>query len=438
MLIWELLVVVLLILLNGFFAMSELAVISARRVRLQQMAEAGHRGARAALRLHDDPSRFLSTVQIGISLVGILAGAYGGATLSEPLADSLRSLPALARYADAIAIAVVVAGITYLSLIAGELVPKRLALANAERIAAFVARPMGLLAKAAAPLVWFLGVSIDIVLKLLGLERQKRAGVTEDEIRSLIAEGTRSGVFLPAEQEMLEGVLRLADRSVRSIMTPRPDVTWLDIEDSPDEIRRKLEDSGHSRLPVSRGELDEVLGIVQTKDLLDQSLNGRPLRLSDCLQKPLIVHDGTPILRLLELFRQTGVHMGIVVDEYGSVEGLATATDILEKIAGALPERGQEEEADMTPREDGSWLVDGMMPIDEVEDRLGLRGIKGDGDFHTLAGFVLSQLGHVPKPGERFAWRGTRFEVVDMDGRRIDKILIAMPGTGEEGSPPTR
>jgi putative hemolysin len=189
---------------------------------------------------------------------------------------------------------------------------------------------------------------------------------------------------------------------------------------------------------VSRGELDEVLGIVQTKDLLDQSLNGRPLRLSDCLQKPLIVHDGTPILRLLELFRQTGVHMGIVVDEYGSVEGLATATDILEKIAGALPERGQEEEADMTPREDGSWLVDGMMPIDEVEDRLGLRGIKGDVDFHTIAGFVLSQLGHVPKPGERFAWRGTRFEVVDMDGRRIDKILIAMPGTGEEGSPPTR
>ena len=432
MFILQLSIIVLLILLNGFFAMSELAVVSSRRARLQQRAEAGHRGARTALGLHDDPSKFLSTVQVGITLVGIFAGAYGGATLAPYLANFLKQFPALGPYADAVSLALVVTGITYLSLIVGELVPKRLALANPERIAVFVAPPMSLLSRIGAPIVWFLGVSTELTLRLFGVQQVKRASVTEEEVKSMIAEGTRSGVFEPAEKEMLEGVLRLADRSVRSIMTPRPGVVWLDVEDDQEEIRRTITESGHSRFPVSRGDLDEIVGVVQAKDILDRALTGQPFDLSASLQKPMIVHDGTSVIRLIELFRQSGVHIGIVVDEYGSVEGLVTATDVLETVAGDLPERGEEEEIAIIPREDGSWLVEGMIPIDELEDRLGIRGMKGDRDFHTLAGFVLSQLGHVPKPSEAFTWHGARFEVVDMDGRRIDKVLIVPPSAAPD------
>jgi putative hemolysin len=433
MLAWELIVVVLLILLNGFFAMSELAVVSARRARLQQMADEGHRGARAAVRLVEDPSKFLSTVQVGITLIGILAGAYGGATFAGYLAVELREFPPIEPYADGISIAVVVVSITYLSLIIGELVPKRIALVNAERIAAMVARPMGIVATMGAPLVWLLGVSTNLVLRLLRLDKVKQAEVTEEEVKSMIAEGARTGVFDPAEREMLEGVLRLADRSVRTIMTPRPDVVWLDIDDTPEAIRREITASGRSRFPVSRGDLDEIVGIVHSKDLLDLLLTGKPLDLQACLHKPLIIHDGTPVLRVLELFKQAGLHVAIVVDEYGSIEGIATVTDILETIAGDFPDEGEEDDVGAIKREDGSWLVDGMLPIDEVEHRLGLRGLLGDRDFHTLAGFVLAELGHVPRAGEHFVWQGSRFEVMDMDGRRVDKVLITLPAVvGDE------
>jgi putative hemolysin len=434
MFIWELVIVVLLIMLNGFFAMSELAVVSARRARLQQMAETGHRGARAAVRLVEDPSRFLSTVQVGITLVGIFAGAYGGATLAGYLAEYLRTIAVLAQYADGLSIALVVMFITYLSLIIGELVPKRIAMINAERIAAAVARPMGMLSTIGAPLVWFLGVSTDLVLSLLGLRHLKQSEVTEEEVKTMIAEGTRSGVFDPAEKEMLEGVLRLADRGVRTIMVPRHDVIWLDIDDSPDIIRQEIVSSGRSRFPVCRGELDEIVGVVHTKDLLDHVLQGKAFDLTACLKKPLIVHDGTPVLRLLELFKQTGTPIAVVVDEYGSIEGIATVTDILETIAGEFPDPGEAEAGDAVRREDGSWLIDGMMPIDEVEDRLSLRGMRGDGDYHTLAGFVLSKLGHVPRDGDHFTWSNYRFEVVDMDGRRIDKVLINPPPSSDDES----
>jgi putative hemolysin len=354
MLAWELIVVVLLILLNGFFAMSELAVVSARRARLQQMADEGHRGARAAVRLVEDPSKFLSTVQVGITLIGILAGAYGGATFAGYLAVELRRFPAIEPYADGISIAVVVVSITYLSLIIGELVPKRIALVNAERIAAMVARPMGIIATMGAPLVWLLGVSTNLVLRLLRLDKVKQAEVTEEEVKSMIAEGARTGVFDPAEREMLEGVLRLADRSVRTIMTPRPDVVWLDIDDKPEDICREITASGRSRFPVSRGDLDEIVGIVHSKDLLDLLLTGKPLDLQVCLHKPLIIHDGTPVLRVLELFKQAGLHMAIVVDEYGSIEGIATVTDILETIAGDFPMRER-----TTPAPSGARTVPG-------------------------------------------------------------------------------
>jgi putative hemolysin len=433
---WELIVVVLLIVLNGFFAMSELAVVSARRARLQQMADEGNRGARAAVRLVEDPSKFLSTVQVGITLIGILAGAYGGATLAEYLAVELREIPAIAPYADGVSFAVVVVAITYLSLIIGELVPKRIALVNAERIASFVARPMGVIATIGAPLVWLLGVSTNLVLRLLRLNQVRQSEVTEEEVKSMIAEGARTGVFDPAEREMIEGVLRLADRSVRTIMTPRPDVHWLDIGDDNETIRKEIAESGRSRFPVSRGDLDEIVGIVHSKDLLDLVLTDRPLDLQACVIKPLIIHDGTPVLRVLELFKQTGLHMAIIVDEYGSVEGIATANDILETIAGEFPDAG-EDDAGAVRREDGSWLVDGMLPVDEVEHRLGLRGLRGDRDFHTLAGFIMSELGHVPKAGEHFMWQGSRFEVIDMDGRRVDKVLVALPASGDAEDDPS-
>jgi putative hemolysin len=339
----------------------------------------------------------------------------------------------LATYADSIAIAAVVIGITYLSLIIGELVPKRFALANAERIAIAVARPMAFLARAAGPVVWFLGFSTNLVMKILGLSSIKENTVTEEEVKTMIAEGTESGVFAPAERELIEGVLRLADRTVRGIMTPRPDVVWLDVEDPPETAIREIRDGGHSRLPVCRGDLDEVLGVVHTKALLDAALAGRTLDLRAAATKPLIVHDGTPVLRLLELFRQSGVHMAIVVDEYGSVEGLATVTDILEAIAGELPELGREDDPGVIRRDDGTYLVDGMLPIDEVEARLGLRNMREeDEDFHTLAGFILRRLGRVPKPADAFHWEEVRFEVVDMDGRRVDKVLITPAPPPEE------
>ncbi|NYZ15355.1 HlyC/CorC family transporter [Azospirillum sp. RWY-5-1] len=427
--LWEILIIVFLILLNAFFAMSEMALVSSRRARLQQLAEArGGKGARAALALSEDPSNFLSTVQVGITLIGIIAGAYGGATIAERLGVTLDEVAWIAPYGGQVAFVLVVAAITYLSLIVGELVPKRLALANPERISATVAAPMSVLSRAAAPLVWLLGVSTEGMLKLLGLSGIRDQTVTEEEVKTLIAEGTQSGVFEPAERQMIEGVLRLSDRSVRSIMTPRPDVVWLDLDDPQETIAREIRESGYSRFPACRGDLDEVQGIVATKALLDQALHGRPFDLRAVVVDALIVHDGTPVMRLLELFKQATVHMAVVVDEYGSVEGIVTVTDILEAIAGEMPDQGDEEQG-IVRREDGSWLVDGMTPVDDVEAAIDLPALRvDDGDYHTIAGFVLDKLGHVPTASEYVDWEGFRFEVVDMDGRRIDKILIQKAG----------
>ena len=432
--IWEVLVIILLILLNAFFAMSEMALVSSRRARLQQMAEEKRsKGARAALELSENPGNFLSTVQVGITLIGIVAGAYGGATLAERLGLILDAeVSWIAPYGQQVAFAIVVALITYFSLIVGELVPKRMALVNAERIAATVAGPMGVLSRVAMPLVWLLGVSTGGLMKLLRLPTAREQTVTEEEVKSLIKEGTQTGVFEPAERKMIEGVFRLSDRTARSIMTPRPDLVWLDLDDPSDVIAREIQASGYSRFLVCRGDVDEVQGIVSSKALLDQALQGQPFNLRAAMVKPLVVHDGTPVLRLLELFKQATVHMAVVVDEYGSVEGIATVTDIMEAIAGEMPEPGQDSDS-AVQREDGSWLVDGMTPIEEVEVLVGVKGLKGEGDFHTIAGFMLDHLGHVPTAAEHFHWGGMRFEVVDMDGRRIDKVLIQQNSEVSEG-----
>ncbi len=430
--VWQLLVIAFLILLNGFFAMSELAVVSSRRARLEQMADEKVRGARAALKLLEDPTRFLSAVQAGITLIGVFAGAYSGATLADPLSQRLTGL---GSYAYPVALAIVVVGITYLSLVVGELVPKRIAFNNPERVAAAIAPVMARLAIAGAPLVFFLRVSTDGLMRLMRMAEPPERQVTEEEVKRLIAEGARTGVFNVAERDMIDGVLRLADRSVRSIMTPRVEVVWIDLDDPTETIRREIAESGHSRYPAGRKGLDELAGIVHTKFLLDQIARTGRFDVAASLRQPLIVHEATPVLRLLEMFRQSPVHVAVVVDEYGALEGIVTPTDILTAIAGELPEDMTDlEEAAAVRRDDGSWLMDGMLGIHEVERLLERKDMRGDEDFETLAGFVLARLARIPQTGDHFDWDGLRFEIVDMDGRRIDRVLVAPVATAETAS----
>jgi putative hemolysin len=423
--IWqEILIILLLILLNAFFALSEIAVVSSRRARLQQYALDGRRGAATALRLADDPTGFLSSVQVGITLIAILAGAYGEAALAEPLRQVLADVPLFAPYAGSVSSAIIIVSLTFVSLIIGELVPKRLALRNPERLACIVAPPMMLLSKIAHPVIWFLRQVTELALRLFTAPPVEDPRMTEEEVKTLIAEGTEAGVFEPAEKEMLEGVLRVADRSVRSIMTPRPDVVWLDLNDSVEETYDTIAGSGHSRFPVARHDVDNIIGIVHSKDLLGLTRKGGQIDLKSVARDPIYVHEGTPILKLLESFRASTVHMAVVLDEHGTIQGIVTPTDILVAIAGDLPEREGEDEPNAIMRADGSWLLDGQMPIYEVERTLEIRGLSAhEHEYTTLAGFVLTQLGHIPVPGEVFDWNDWRFEVVDLDGRRIDKVL---------------
>ncbi len=423
MVLIELLVVVGLTLVNGVLAMSELAIVSARKARLEALAAAGSRGARAALKLAEDPTAFLSTVQMGITLVGIVAGAFSGATLGNRLGQWLNAFPFIAPHGATIAFVTVVVLITYLSLVVGELVPKRMALGNPEAIAVAVARPMQGLARAGAPVIWLLKLSTNGVLRLLGVRAERDETVSEEEVRALISEGTEAGVFEPEEKAMIEGVLRLADRSARVIMTPRTEVVWADRAAGIEKIAETISRSHHSRVLVCDGSIDRPVGVLATRDLLELALKGAEIDLDSFLTPPLVVTDWTPVLRLIELFRREGVHFAVVVDEYGSTQGIVTPADVLETIAGDLPERGEEDELTLVYRADGSCLIDAMMPIDEVEDRLGLKGLAGDG-YATLAGFVIDRLGHLPQVGERVLVASHWFEVIDLDGRRVDKILV--------------
>ncbi len=421
--VWfEILIVILLILLNGFFAMSELAIVSARRARLKPLADEGHRGARKALELADDPTQFLSTVQIGITLVGIVAGAYSGATLSAPLARLIETWPLVAPYAYPVAVTLVVASITYLSLVAGELVPKRIAMNHAESIAIRVSPVMALIARIGAPLVFILRVSTNAILTLIGLGRDREQTVTEEEVKSMVAEGAETGVFAEAERHMIDRVLHLADYSIRSIMTPRPDVDWIDLADPEPAIRQQIGESRHTRLLLCRGGVDEIVGIAHAKDLLRQLAGGAKLDPIAVATPPLILHETTTILRLVELFRGSTSRMAVVLDEYGSVEGIVTPSDIFTAIAGEMAEEAAEEST-ITRRADGTWLIDGRTRLLDVERRLETAGFV-HADYATIAGLVLHRLGRVPKAGESIDFNGFRIEVVDLDGRRIDKVLV--------------
>lgn len=421
---FNILFIILLIIANGIFAMSEIAVVSARKARLQQMANEGNAKARAALELASSPNRLLSTVQIGITLIGILAGVLGGATIAEELAGRLVTIPLFEPYAEVIALSAVVLGITYLSLVIGELVPKRLALHNPERIACAIAAPMRSISVIASPAVHLLSVSTDAVLRILGIRAVAEPTVTEEEIKILIEQGTKAGAFEEAERYMVERVFRLADRRVGELMTPRTEIIWLDIEDSSLEVRRKIAESGHSRFPVCQGSLDNILGVVKVKYLLGRDLAGKPADLKASLRRPLFVPESTHALKVLELFKQSGTHISLVVDEYGSIQGLITLNDILEEVVGDIPTVEELAQPRAVQREDGSWLLDGMLSVDEFKEIFRKRKLPGEGSYQTLAGFVLMQMGRIPSVGNHFEWGGLRFEVVDMDGNRVDKVLV--------------
>ncbi|MGB3518796.1 MAG: hemolysin family protein, partial [Elainellaceae cyanobacterium] len=425
----ELLIILVLVLANGLFAMSEIAVVSSRKARLQEMSDKGDLKARAALELANSPNRFLSTVQVGITLIGILAGAFGGATLSQSLAVYLKRVPIalIAESSDAIALVVVVLSITYLSLILGELVPKRLALNHPEKIAASVAVPMRFLSVMTAPVVHLLTTSTEWVLKVLGIEANPNEPlVTEDEIKVLIRQGTEAGMFEMAEQDMLERVFRLSDQTVSALMTPRPDILWLDLNDTIDMNRQKLIRSNHTRFPVCQNSLDNMLGVVSVTDVLARSLTEQAIDFTALLQQPLFIPENTRALKVLEFFKQSGTHIALVVDEYGVIQGLVTLNDVMEVIIGDIPFSDQPQEQPAIQREDGSWLVDGMLPIDRFKTLFKVRDLPGEqwGNYQTLGGFVITYLGRIPAAADHFYWNGFRFEVMDMDGNRVDKMLV--------------
>jgi putative hemolysin len=423
----EVLFILLLIVTNGLFAMSEIAVISSRKTRLEEEARRGNRRAGLALELANSPTRFLSTVQIGITLIGILAGAFGGATIAQAISAQVSQLPALAPYSRIIGLAVVVVAITYLSLIVGELAPKRLALYNPERIAAAVSGPMDFLSRVAAPIVRLLSVSTDLILRLLGASDAREPAITEEEIKLLIEQGTRAGVLEAGEQEMLERVFHLADQRVSELMTPRPQIVWLDLNDPIEENRKRLIASKHARFPVGRHSLDDFLGIVHVNDLLADCLAGQELNLTGRLQKPLLVAKNTKALRVLELFKQSGMHIALLIDEYGVIQGLVTLNDILEALVDYMPNLDAAAHQRAVQREDGSWLFDGRLSTTEFRElfpEVGYLPGEKQGNFRTLGGFVITHLGRIPTTAEFFHWRDMRFEIVDMDGNRIDKVLV--------------
>ena len=431
---FELFVAVCLILLNGVFALSELAVVSARKPRLKTMADAGRSGARAALRLAEEPGRFLSTVQIGITLVGILAGAFSGAALSERLDAILEAWGVATRVAEPLAYALVLGAITYLSVIVGELVPKQLALRNAEGIACAVAPAMTMVSRAAGPVVWLLDTSARGIFSLLGQKPEAESAVTDEEIRTVMAEAQSAGVIEPEEQRMIVGVMRLADRRARGLLTPRADVDWIDLTDEESATRALLMSTPHSRLPVVEGGPDSVVGVVQVRALLADLLDGKPLDVRAHVRRAPIVPDTVDALDVLEALRESDVAMALVFDEYGHFEGIITPTDALLAITGEFRGDSGDEGGDepaAVRREDGSWLLSGWMPADEMADTLGLALPAGPRDYQTVAGFLLSRLRHIPATGECVEALGFRFEVVDIDGRRVDKV-VATPVAAAE------
>jgi putative hemolysin len=421
----EILIIFSLLLINAFFAMSEIAIVSASRPLLRQAAKQGNKRAELALRLAEDPGKFLSTVQVGITLVGIMAGAYGGATIAEKIAPSLNNFSFIFPHGNSVAVAIIVTCITYFSVVVGELVPKQFALRHAERIAMIVATPMSLLSAAVTPVVVVLQVSAALLLRGLGVTKDSEEQMTEEEVKAILSESAETGVIEKTEHEMLQRVIRLGDREIKSIMTHRQDVIFINVNSTLEEIRDRIHEAGHSRYPVIENGPDDVIGIIQAKDMLDDILNEQTFQVRSHLKEIYAIPENSTCLAALEHFKKSSINLMVVVDEYGSTQGIVTPSDLLEAIVGVLPSNyGEDHEAMIVMREDGSWLVDGRTPIEEIHLSIGLSEISADEDFDTIAGFVLEHLRKSPKTADAFEVFGHRFEILDMDGRRIDKVLI--------------
>ncbi|HJV41953.1 hemolysin family protein [Caulobacter sp.] len=424
MILVALAVVFLLVLLNGVFSMSELAVVSARKARLQGFAERGDHGAKLALEMAEHPTRFLSAVQVGITLIGIFAGAYGQATIASALDKWLEGVPPIARYSEAIATTVVVIGLTYVSVILGELVPKRLALMFPDAIARRMSPFLAIVATVLRPFVTLLTVSTAAVLKLMGVRDERNSGITSEEVETVLAEGADAGLIEPEERAMINEVLRLGDRPVRVAMTPRRDLFWVSLADDTETVLREIRASAHSRILVAtEDDLDGDIGVVLKKDLLDACLADAPLDLKAHVQQPVAIPETMSLLKALAVFKQTSLHMALVVDEFGSLQGAITPLDLLEMIAGDFPEDHDDDETRIIRREDGSWLIDARLDIQELNDQLG-ENFEADGGYHTVAGLILDRLGRIPAEGEHVTIGGFDIEIVDMDSSRIDKVIL--------------
>lgn len=434
----EIIVIFILFVINAFFAMSELAIFSSSKPLLRQKAKQGDTRAATALRLAEDSGNFLSTIQVGITLVGIVAGTYGGASITEKLGPVLNAYPAIAPYGHLLAGIIVVAVITYFSVLIGELLPKQLALRNAEAIAIVVAGPMSLLARLTAPFVYLFETSARLVLMLFGIRGSDSEEVTEAEVHAVLAEGAESGVFEKSEHEMLRRIISLADRSVKSIMTHRTEMVAIDIKDTLEEVIDVVKESGHSRYPVTDGSADSVVGAVRAKDILRATLTPRSFAMKNYMQDIPTIPEMTTCLKAFEIFKASNIHMAVIVDEYGSTEGIITSADLLEAIIGILPSNYDDvDDIQIRERDDGSWLIDGRTPIHEMQLTFGLDDLSSEDGYETIAGFLVQQLRKNPQEGDKLDRFGYRFEVIDMDGRRIDKILMmkigSTPATHEAG-----
>jgi len=416
----DILIILFFIVINGVFVMSEMAIASSRKARLQQRVNDGDKRATTAMKLNQEPNMFLATVQIGITLISVLTGAFSGARFSEPLSRLVERIPPLAPYAASISLSIVVITLTAISIIIGELLPKRLALHNPELFASTLAGPMNMISKLLTPLVWFFGRITDGLLRLLGVKPGSEPPVTEEEIHLLIDQGTQAGVFEEAEQDMVEGIFSLGDQRVYSLMTPRTDIIYLDVNDSVEEIRAKIAESEFSRFPVRQDSLDMILGIVKARDLLVRSLSGEQIILKDLLKPAFFIPETMLASRALEIFKEKGTELLLVIDEFGGIQGILTINDILEEIVGQI----ELEEPQATQRQDGSWLLDGMLEVDEFKEIFKLNALPHEDEYETLSGFVMMSLGRVPQSADHFEWQTLRFEVIDMDGRRVDKVLV--------------
>ncbi len=421
----EILLIFFLLIVNGLFSMSEIAVVSARRVRLQNLAEAGDAGAEAALELSESPERFLSTVQIGITLVGVLSGAFGGAALAVHLVPFVEQIAFIQPYAEQISFGFVVLIITYFSLVFGELVPKRIALNAPETIAAYISRPMNFISKTTAPVVWLLSASTNAILKIFRQKKSNEATVTEDEIKAILIQGTAEGVLEETEQELMENIIRLDDQSIAALMTPRVKIGWLDPQNSNAEIRKQIIGFPFSRLLIADRDLDNIRGFVKAKDIVNLLLNDNLYKLETVIKQPLFIPDTSTALEVLEKFRDANTHFAVIIDEFGSTQGIVTTNDILEAIVGDLS-FGEVKNESAVQREDGSWLLDARLSNTEYCSILKIKQLPVEEYrmYETLAGFIIKRLEKLPVIGDKFEWNGYEFEIVDMDGKRIDRILI--------------